>query len=339
MNKSCVRLVPMPDIPNYFRGLDVIVVVDENVYGHYEDFVMKVAKNNKDSIWIVRGGENAKNFNAYEKCCEYFLAFGVHRRSHLVAIGGGAVSDLAGFVAATLLRGISWSVVPTTLLSMIDASIGGKTGVNTEYGKNLVGSFHMPLGVYLDISFLDTLPRQEYQSGLGELVKYTFLSKDIFNQVASNVAIHEIVQACAVYKEGVVEEDFKEAGKRKILNFGHTLGHALEKHYTIPHGESVFWGCFLVLKLYSPHFIVDFLSTAQKLKMEHLTPPWVEDEINVDSLIAYVRRDKKKIDAEKIELIVIEQVGCPKIFETDISTLATMLKEKKDEIQSFRLSS
>lgn len=244
------KVQKIEQIKNYIDKIKsdtVLLCVDQSVYSNY---LSKITFNKKIHIWKCISGEDGKTFSEYKNCIEYFIQKGVNRNSHLIAIGGGAISDLGGFVASTLLRGISWSVVPTTLLSMIDASIGGKVGINTDKYKNLIGSFHLPDTVLFYYPFLETLSEKEFRSGLGELVKYCFLDKEIYNTLMSSKDLNEVLYDCSNYKKKIVGKDFKENNKRKILNLGHTFGHAIEKIYQKSHGESVVWGMVVIFILF-----------------------------------------------------------------------------------------
>ncbi len=204
-------------------------------------------------VEAVPAGELAKDISV---ATSLWSALAVHRASRsdaIVAVGGGAVTDLAGFVGATWLRGIRVVLVPTTLLGIVDAAVGGKTGINTPAGKNLVGAFHPPGGVLADLATLETLPPREYVSGLAEVIKAGFIADPVILEliesdpgaaaVAGSKHERELVERAIAMKAGVVAADLREtdAGRREMLNYGHTLGHAIERaeHYRIPHGEAV----------------------------------------------------------------------------------------------------
>jgi len=206
----------------------------------------------------LRPGEACKNLTEIEKTCEWLAAQGYDRRAAVVGVGGGAATDHAGFAAAVYLRGVPFALVPTTLLAMVDASVGGKTGVDLGAGKNLVGAFHQPRAVVADVGFLETLPVRERVAGLAEVVKCGFIADpgllDLLEQSGPDltVAEHEEVITRAVrVKADVVASDETESGRRAILNFGHTVGHALEaaSGYGLLHGEAVALGMVAALDL------------------------------------------------------------------------------------------
>jgi 3-dehydroquinate synthase len=197
-------------------------------------------------------GETAKSLQSVQRCYDHLSAHRLERKSFIVALGGGVVGDLAGFVAATYLRGIPFVQVPTTLLAQVDSSVGGKVGVNLKAGKNLVGSFHQPKLVLCDLDTLNTLPRREYRAGLAEVIKYGIIyDADLFAQLESELpallernpdVLQSVIARCCEIKAEVVGQDETEAGLRAILNFGHTIGHALEaiSHYgKFLHGEAI----------------------------------------------------------------------------------------------------
>ncbi|MBV9040183.1 MAG: 3-dehydroquinate synthase [Acidimicrobiia bacterium] len=187
--------------------------------------------------FLMGDGETAKDLETIEDLCRQFSRWGLTRGDVVVAVGGGVVTDTAGFAAAAYHRGVRWVAVPTTLLGQIDAAIGGKTGVNLPEGKNLVGAFWQPSAVLCDTEVLETLPPREYRSGLGEMAKYHFLG----GEALEDCNLDERVAKCVAIKAEVVAGDEREGGRRAILNYGHTLGHALETagHYDLRHGEAV----------------------------------------------------------------------------------------------------
>lgn len=206
-------------------------------------------------VHLLPDGEKGKTLAELERAAVKLLRAGCTRRSLVVAVGGGAVSDAAGFLAATFMRGIGWAALPTTLLSMVDAAIGGKTAVNLPGAKNAVGAFHPPLAVLADPAALETLPARELRSGLGEVLKYAALRPELLGRVAAlgaGMPPAGLVAECARAKVAVVAEDPEERGPRKLLNLGHTFGHGVEaagrfERYT--HGESVAVGLAFAFRL------------------------------------------------------------------------------------------
>jgi 3-dehydroquinate synthase len=208
------------------------------------------------TIHVMPDGERYKTIATWSKILDTFLKVKFERSSVIIAFGGGVVGDVAGFAAASLLRGIACVQVPTTLLAMVDSSVGGKTGLDHACGKNLIGTFYQPGLVWLDTMYLHTLSKREYQSGLAELFKYGFIGgSGMFDFVSKNSrgllkkdgrVLPEAIRRSIAIKAGIVEQDEHEtSGRRVLLNFGHTVAHALEKHFgfeKLHHGEAVWWG-------------------------------------------------------------------------------------------------
>jgi len=212
-------------------------------------------------IFTVPDSEAGKSFATYQKVLDWLGAAGFTRNDLVVAVGGGAVTDLSGFVASSWLRGIEWVAVPTTLAAMVDAAVGGKTGINSEYGKNLIGSFYSPVSVLVDLTWLETLSDRDFAAGLAEVLKSGFIVDpeivellktrklaDVRNDRALTL---ELITRTVAVKAKVVSGDFKESFDREILNYGHTLGHAIESHsnYALRHGECVSIGLVFAANL------------------------------------------------------------------------------------------
>lgn len=286
------------------------------------------------TAYFLDNAEKQKTISDYTKISEHFLTEGISRQDRIVVIGGGASSDLGGFVASTLLRGVSWVAVPTTLLAMVDASIGGKTGVNTDQGKNLIGSFHLPLQTYICSEFLQTLEETQLSSGAGEVLKYLYLSADVL-QAFNGSLDNSLIEACANYKMKLVEEDFKEMGPRKLLNLGHTFGHAVEKMSGLPHGQCVAIGIKWMIQIFNPSLISDFVKTAEVLNVS------VDKNLSLDfdQFSEFLKKDKKKINSAELEVIVPIKVGESKIQKISFEELLNKLKQSKLYASNFKQTS
>ena len=194
---------------------------------------------------VLKDGENQKNFKNYEKIINFALSKKLTREDSIIAVGGGVVGDISGFVASTYMRGINFIQVPTTLLACTDSSVGGKTAINSKFGKNLIGSFYQPKAVFINVNFLKTLDERQFKSGLGEVVKYSFIENNCNKNESNNLInflteyykkilskdiliLIELIKMCVRLKISVIEQDEKENQLRKILNFGHTYAHAVE---------------------------------------------------------------------------------------------------------------
>lgn len=296
-NIKQIKLVEIPQIIEKFQ----YVIIDKNVFDLYE----RKLKLDSGKCIVVNNPEKSKTIEGWSKLSSSLLELGVTRKDQILAIGGGALSDLAGFVAATVLRGIEWSVIPTTLLSMVDASIGGKVGINHEMGKNLIGSFHQPNEIFIAEEFLSTLDDAQFQSGLGEVLKYGVLSSQIYQMILHDASLSSIINACALYKRKVVEEDFKEGARRKVLNLGHTLGHAYEKLYDISHGIGVVIGLQAIVNVTNPYLMLKIAALIEKMKIDIASLP----NQSFETFWNYVLADKKKVSSNEIEIIVPLEIG------------------------------
>ena len=244
----------------------------------------------------IDDGEEAKSLTTIEQLCSAFAQWGLTRADVVVGVGGGVVTDVAGFAAATYHRGVAVVHVATTLLAQIDAAVGGKTGVNLPEGKNLVGAFWQPSGVICDLDVLDTLPERELRSGFGELAKYHFLTGDPLSEMELEDRIVRAVQI----KAGIVNQDEKEQGIRALLNYGHTLGHAIESagSYEVKHGEAVAIGLIYAAELahtldrISYERVQEHRQVVESYDLPSSVPTAVTDE----DLMFAMTRDKKAVD-------------------------------------------
>lgn len=247
-------------------------------------------------VFITDNGEHIKTLGAVEELCREFARWGLTRRDAVVAVGGGAVTDLAGFAAAVYHRGIRVVYVSTTLLGQIDASVGGKTGVNLPEGKNLVGAFWQPSAVLCDTEALDSLPLEEMRSGLGEMAKYHLIA----DADLQAMGLVERIARCVEIKAEVVAADERESGRRAVLNYGHTLAHALEAHggYDLRHGEAVAVGLVYAAELAHRAGRVDALRVDDHYRVVggYDLPAGLPEGANPDALIELFSRDKKAVD-------------------------------------------
>ena len=271
---------------------------------------------------VVPDGDATKNLGQVAKLYDEFIAQGLDRSSAVVTLGGGVVGDLGGFAAATYLRGIPFAQVPTTVLAMVDASIGGKTGVNLKHGKNLVGAFHQPVGVYLDIATLASLPPRQRAAGTAEIIKaaaiwdadfFEDLEKNIeaFLQLDERVVISTLERACAIKAE-VVARDEREGGLRRLLNFGHTLAHAIEAHAGyrgILHGEAVAIGMvFAAARSEALGFAPAGSRERLQTLLERAGLPTRAPDRPRQAYLDAIAVDKKK-EGNAIHFVVLEGIG------------------------------
>lgn len=300
-----------------------MIITDSNV----EKFYLETVKNllipiaNKVECYVFPSGEGSKNLDTVSQCYEWLIQAGFDRNDVLVALGGGVVGDLTGFAAATYLRGIRFIQIPTSLLAMVDSSIGGKTGVDFKSYKNMVGAFHQPKLVYMNLSTLLTLPQSEYYSGMGEIMKHGLIKDALYfqwlkehegdiHQRKFEVLLEMIHRSCEIKRE-VVENDPKELGERALLNYGHTIGHSVEKlkELSYLHGECVCIGMaaasFLSLQrglITEPEY-EDILET-----IIHFKQPVKVKDLSAAEVYEVTRSDKK-MDAEQIKFILLKGIG------------------------------
>ena len=307
-------------------GQRCAVVTDSNVGRHFARPVLKsLAVSGFEPVLVtVPAGEKSKRLAVVEKCYDQLAAHRLERKSFIVALGGGVVGDLAGFVAATYLRGIPFVQVPTTLLAQVDSSVGGKTGVNLQAGKNLIGAFYQPRLVLCDLDALKILPKREYISGLAEIIKYGVIYDAIlFAQLERNLpkllqrdeaTLRTVIARCCEIKAEVVGQDETESGLRAILNFGHTIGHAIENssgYGKYLHGEAIAIGQVAAAKL--SHEILSLpsgeLERIEKLFVRAGLP--VKFNLNAvprKKLFAAMKLDKK-VSAGEIKFVLAQKIG------------------------------
>ncbi len=294
-------------------------MTDTNVGALYCEQVLKALRDSgfKCSIHPVNAGELSKSFEAVATLCEDFARHGVDRQSFVVALGGGVIGDLAGFAAAIYYRGVPVIQIPTTIMAQVDSSIGGKTGINLSAGKNLVGAFHQPLAVLADTNTLKTLGRREWNEGFAEVIKYGVIrEKRLLSDLRNGAqSLPDLVQRCVEIKGSFVAEDEREiTGSRALLNFGHTLGHAIEAvagYGTFLHGEAVALGMIAAAHVSAkcaglPEEDINEIESAIKL---FDLPTQLPDELSRSKILERVFADKKFVDG-KIRFVVTSKLGC-----------------------------
>jgi len=293
-----------------FRKLHgpIVLVSDENVSKLYNQRAVQSLQRSNYEVYEITfpAGENHKNMDTISRIWNTFLDAGLERGSSVVALGGGVVNDLAGFAAATYMRGVAWVTVPTSLLAMVDASLGGKTGADLEQGKNLVGAFHSPRMVLVDPDLLETLPKKEFLGGLAEVVKHAVIDdEELFERCSQGLQeVHSdwsnLVSRAMAVKIKIIQKDPFEKHQRAVLNFGHTIGHALEKvtNYSLSHGEAVSIGMVAETRLSQlaqitvPGMAAKIENTLSELGL----PTEIPDTVDRSELLEAMEVDKKKAD-------------------------------------------
>ena len=289
---------------------------------------------------LLPDGERYKNLQSVARIYEALIRGGADRGSAVVALGGGVIGDTAGFAAATFLRGIALAHVPTTLLAQVDSSIGGKVGVNHPLGKKMIGAFHHPVLVAIDPLLLNTLPRREFRSGLYEVVKYgAIASRGLFDRVAQHtkdifartpdVLMSIIVESCRI-KAQVVSADERESGLRRVLNFGHTVGHALEavtKYRRYRHGEAIALGMLAAADLgVARGALAERERQALAQVITQLGPLPTVSDLRSDEILDAIRRDKKVINGRLHFVLAIEMGATTTVDDVSEDELRDVLK-------------
>ncbi len=325
MEKSFDRLPELLLQLGYQKEQKVCIITDSNVAPLYQQELEQLLKNHFFFVttYVFSAGEAHKNTDTVGGAYEHLIKSGFDRKDLIVALGGGVVGDLAGFTAATYLRGIDFIQVPTTLLSQVDSSIGGKTGVDFMQYKNMVGAFYMPRLVYMNLSTLLSLPDQQYFSGMGEILKHGQIKSDgYFQQVSGDYerivkrdldAVEEMVYGSCLIKRDVVQRDPKEQGERALLNFGHTIGHAVEKlsNFSLLHGECVSLGMVSAAYLSCRYGTYEEESRRElELALAHFKLPvrLFGHSFTAEEVLAATKLDKK-MESGKIKFILLEKPG------------------------------
>jgi len=310
-------------LAQFIDGHQVMVVSQQPIASHYLHYLSASLKKYHVDHFIFKAGEQYKTVDQWEKLLVAMLRHKHDRSTTLIALGGGVVGDLTGFAAACFMRGINYLQIPTTLIAQVDAAVGGKTAVNHPLGKNLIGAFHHPKAVLIDVQTLSTLPPREFIAGLAEAIKYGLIMDEaFFAWIESNLqsilakdaaTLLTLIQRCLALKASLVSEDEKDMGRRSLLNFGHTFGHALEAHgeyKTLIHGEAVAIGMLMAAEV---SHRLNHLSTAHLARIKKLIyhcglGRWVGERPSADTLIAFMQQDKKN-KQHKLVLILLQRLG------------------------------
>lgn len=305
-----------------------LIVTDQNVTSPH---AQAVDTSLTDALWrtelvVLEPGEQTKSLSFASRLYDELVAMRAGRDAIVIAVGGGVIGDLAGFVAATYARGIAFVQVPTTLLAQVDSSVGGKVGINHPQGKNLIGAFHQPLGVFIDTALLNTLPDREYRSGLAEVIKYgVILDAEFFEFLEQNIAglndrdpavLRHVIATCCRLKAQVVEQDeFERTGARAVLNYGHTFAHpyeALSGYGKLLHGEAVAIGMVSASKLAEARNLIEASITQrqvdllQSVQLPTALPP--EISLSPDAILESMKLDKKAT-AGKLRFVLPTRLG------------------------------
>ena len=300
----------------------VLILTDSGVPNEYAERVQ--AQCSDARIFTVGQGEGAKSFDVLESVCRQMLDFGMTRSDCVVAVGGGVVGDLAGFAAASYMRGVDFYNIPTTLLSQVDSSIGGKTAINLGGVKNIIGAFYQPKGVIIDPDVLKTLPRRQFTNGLSEAIKMSLTSDEALFELIESENIEEniekIITSSLLIKKSVVEADEREGGVRRMLNYGHTLGHGIEAEEEMNglyHGECVAIGMTAVCSEEVKARLVPLL---KKVGL-----PYCYDG-NIDGALSFISHDKK-CEGKSISVVFVDKIGSYRIEKMGVADFCNHVRE------------
>ncbi|MCB2291091.1 3-dehydroquinate synthase [Clostridium sp. CS001] len=311
------------EIKKIYVNKRIFIITDNNVeflYGNKIESTLKKEGFIVKKI-LIEPGENSKSFEALRSVCEEILEFGLSREDLIIAFGGGVVGDLGGFAASILLRGIAFIQIPTTLLAQVDSSVGGKVAINSKNGKNLIGSFYQPEAVFIDPDLLTSLSERVFNDGMAEVIKcaaikdeglfYSLLQYETKETLINDIG--EIIYICCNIKKNVVQVDEKDMGERMLLNFGHTIGHVIEKMFnyeTFTHGEAVAMGMIAITKNSETLGITEKGSAALLIKLINKYNLYSElPSMDRDEFFKALLLDKKNIN-EDINLILLKKIGC-----------------------------
>ncbi|MGI1679163.1 MAG: 3-dehydroquinate synthase [Cellvibrionaceae bacterium] len=311
------------DVSEIVNGRDVCIVTNQKVSEYYLESVKKMFVRSKINVVLLPDGEQFKTLETVNKIFDTLLENKHHRTTVLVALGGGVVGDMTGFAAASYQRGVDFIQIPTTLLAQVDSSVGGKTGVNHRLGKNMIGAFHQPQKVIIDIDVLKTLPSRELSAGLAEVIKYGLIADAKFyhwleNHIDDLIAldneslVYAIERSCQI-KADIVAQDERESGVRAYLNFGHTFGHAIENaqgYGSWLHGEAVAVGMVMALDL---SIKMGWIASNEKDRLVKLLvraklPVTAPKGMTTESFLSLMAGDKKVLDGE-IRLVLLKSIG------------------------------
>lgn len=306
-----------------YKDRKIVIITDSNVSGLYLEELETLTKNITDQVfsYIVEAGEEHKNLQSVQECYAFLIEHKIDRKDVLIALGGGVVGDMTGYIAATYLRGIDFVQVPTTLLSQLDSSIGGKTGVDFLQYKNMIGAFKMPRLVYMNLSTLSSLDDRQFYNGFAEAMKHGLIRDALYYEwMISNMyeicdrdfeTLEQLVFRSCEIKKAIVEKDPLEQGDRALLNFGHTLGHAIEKYkdFSLLHGECVALGCVAAAFI---SWKKQLLSMEEYYEVRDMFVPFQLpisiDDVDIDEIISITKSDKK-MEQGSIKFILLKKIG------------------------------
>lgn len=327
---TCYFDADLSSLTQLAGGKNIIILTDENVYGHHASRL--------DAYPVIRfpAGEEHKNQAAVDRIIGELIKLGANKDSFLVGVGGGVVTDITGYVASVYMRGISFGLVPTSILAMVDAAIGGKNGIDVGVYKNMVGTIRQPDLIFYDYSFLPSLPVKEWVNGFAEIIKHACIKDALLFSILERYSLHDyqtdktlvadLIEKNVEIKSGVVTADEFEKGDRKLLNFGHTIGHAIENLHRIPHGHAVSIGMVAACNLSEEMNMLHFEEAARIVKLLARYHLPVDVETEHAKVFDVLKMDKKRKD-EGVHFILLKHIGQAEIVYITLADLEKHFKE------------
>ena len=325
------------EISAIHKGNKIAAVTDENLALIYGEALIKSLTGSgfEARLIVIKAGEQSKCIEQYSRVCDELLDFGITRSDLIVAFGGGVTGDLTGFAASTLLRGIKYVQVPTSLLAQVDSSVGGKVAIDHPRGKNLLGSFYHPQAVFIDPELLKTLEKRFFSDGLAEVIKYACISsRDLFERLSESESsqslineMEDIIYTCCRIKSEIVKRDERDTGDRMLLNFGHTIGHAIETYHgyeKFSHGEAVAAGMHMMTLKTEEEGLTE-KGTSERIRklLNKYSLPLNAEAADKNELLGSIALDKKS-DGDELNIVVLSEIGN-----------AFLKKIKKEEILRY----
>jgi len=319
---------------NVKKPCKIVIVSDDNVFPLYGDAVAKSFRESgyQTSAYVLKSGEASKTLDTVAEILGFLANEKVTRGDMLAALGGGVVGDITGFVSAIYLRGVDYIQLPTTILAAVDSSVGGKTGVDLSAGKNLAGAFHQPVVVLCDTNVFATLPKAVYADGMAEVIKHGMIADREMLVSLNNLSIDEICRQNVAIKAGLVEQDEFDTGVRRLLNFGHTVGHAIEavSNYRVPHGSAVAVGMTVITRAGARSALTDSACMGDLLgALERYNLP-TRCDFPAKELTAAALHDKKR-SGETITLVIPKKTGHAELFDIPVEQLEDFIAKGLDE--------
>jgi len=322
----------------HIQGSQILIVTQKNIPGEYLSILQQQLKQYQCDVIYLNAGESYKTLEECQTIFSALLKNNHQRSTTLIALGGGIVGDMTGFAAACYQRGVNYIQIPTTLIAQVDSSIGGKTGVNHALGKNMIGVFHQPQCVLIDIDTLQTLPEREFIAGMAEVIKYSLIhDAEFFDWLTNNIpairskqqdVLLSLIKTCVKHKLHFVMQDERDHGVRRLLNFGHTFGHAIETAFAyqdILHGEAVAIGMMMAAQLSAQ---LGFISEKEVAKITFLLAAsglnvTLKNPLDINQLIALMKKDKKR-ENNQSKFILLKAIGKAEEVAVDEGSLFKM---------------